>query len=56
MKKLLASILATLIWYGVFSFITMDFNFENWHWGVRLIFLILMGSSVNKILSEKNLN
>lgn len=54
MKKLLASILATSIWYGVFSFITMDFNFENWHWGARLIFLILTGASVNKILTEKN--
>lgn len=56
MKKLLASILATSIWYGVFSFITMDFNFENWHWGARLVFLILTGSSINTILKENNSN
>ncbi len=52
MKHLLAAILATMIWYGVFSFITMDFNFENWHWGTRLVFLILVGAAINKIISS----
>jgi hypothetical protein len=51
---LLSIVLGFSVWYGIFYFIILDFNFTNWHWATRLLYLILSVQSVSSLMSEYN--
>lgn len=49
MKIIKQALVALLIWYGIFSFIAMSGNIFEWHWIIRLIFVILIIATWSKI-------
>jgi hypothetical protein len=44
-KNLIAFLLISGFWYSVFSFIMWEPNAFAWHWGVRLLYsLVIIGT------------
>jgi hypothetical protein len=40
------------IWYMIISFIILEPQITEWHWGTRLLFLIMGAASTNSIMSN----
>lgn len=53
MKKILPFILASVFWYGVFSFTKGDLNVENWGIILRGLFVLTLLASANSLITKK---
>jgi hypothetical protein len=49
MKQILTALLIMLAYYGIFSFITWDFDISEWSWGDRLFYTIFTFWAISKI-------